>query len=122
MASSTGATLGTCEDEGMNAVEVDIEQLDKARTEGTPLVDVRELDEYVSGHVPGAIFLPMSEIVERSDEVPADGQVYVICHVGGRSLKVVNWLRTQGIDAYSVDGGTKAWVDSGREIVSGPPA
>ena len=113
---------GSCEDEGMNPVEVDIEQLEKAQTEGTPLVDVRELDEYVAGHVPGAILLPMSEIVERVDEVPADGQVYVICHVGGRSLKVVNWLRQQGVDAYSVDGGTKAWADSGRPIDTGPSA
>ncbi|MEA2686696.1 MAG: hypothetical protein QOE93_1891 [Actinomycetota bacterium] len=106
----------------MNAVEVDIQQLEQARAAGTPVVDVRELDEYVAGHVPGVIFLPMSEIVERVDEVPADGQVYVICHLGGRSLKVVNWLRQQGIDAWSVDGGTKAWADSGREIVTGPPA
>ncbi|MEA2932524.1 MAG: hypothetical protein QOI56_1309 [Actinomycetota bacterium] len=106
----------------MNPVEVDIAQLEKARAEGIPLVDVRELDEYVGGHVPDAILLPMSEIAERVDEVPAGGQVYVICHLGGRSLKVVNWLRQQGIDAYSVDGGTKAWADSGREIVTGPPA
>jgi rhodanese-related sulfurtransferase len=105
----------------MNPVEVDIAQLEKARAEGIPLVDVREQDEYVGGHVPDAILLPMSEIAERVDEVPSDGQVYVICHLGGRSLKVVNWLREQGVDAYSVEGGTKAWADSGREIVTGPP-
>jgi len=105
---------------GMNPVEVDIEQLEKAQAEGTPLVDVRELDEYVAGHVPGAVFLPMSEIAERVDEVPADGKVLVICHLGGRSLKVVTWLRQQGVDAWSVEGGTKAWADSGRQIVTGP--
>ena len=104
----------------MNPVEVDIEQLRKAQAEGTPLVDVRELDEYIGGHVPGAILLPMSEIVERVDEVPADGQVYVICHMGGRSLKVVQWLRLQGVDAWSVAGGTKAWAESGHDIVTGP--
>jgi rhodanese-related sulfurtransferase len=106
----------------MNAVEVDIEQLEKAQGEGTPLVDVRERDEFVAGHVPGAVLLPMSEIVERVDEVPAGGQVYVICQVGGRSLKVVEWLRQQGVDAYSVAGGTKAWWESGRQIDTGPPA
>ncbi len=105
----------------MNAVEVDIEQLEKARAEGIPLVDVREPDEYVAGHVPDAILLPMSEIAERVEEVPAAGPVYVICHLGGRSLKVVEWLRPQGIDAYSVAGGTKAWADSGRPIDTGPP-
>jgi len=106
----------------MSEEEVDIGQLEKARADGTPLVDVREVDEYLGGHVPGAILLPMSEIAERVDEVPADGEVYVICHLGGRSLKVVQWLRQQGVDAYSVAGGTKAWADSGREIVTGAAA
>jgi rhodanese-related sulfurtransferase len=106
----------------MNAVEVDIEQLDKARAEGTPLVDVREVDEYVAGHVPGAILLPMSEIAGRVDEVPTGGPVYVICQMGSRSLKVVEWLRQQDVDAYSVAGGTKKWADSGREIVTGDAA
>ena len=106
----------------MNPVEVDIQQLEKARAEGTPLVDVREVEEYVEGHVPGAILLPMSEIAERADEVPAGGPVYVICHLGGRSLKVVQWLRQQDVDAYSVAGGTKAWADSGRPIVTGDAA
>ena len=106
----------------MNAVEVDIEQLEKARAAGTPVVDVRETDEYVAGHVPGVILLPISEIAERVDEVPAGGEVYIICHLGSRSLKVTQWLRQQGIDAYSVAGGTKAWADSGREIVTGDTA
>ena len=105
----------------MSAV-VDIEQLEKGRADGTPLVDVREVHEYLAGHVPGAILLPMSEIVERVDEVPADGTVYVICEMGGRSEKVVNWLRQQGVDAYNVAGGTKAWAESGRDIVTGPDA
>jgi rhodanese-related sulfurtransferase len=105
----------------MNPVEVDIEQLEKARAEGTLLVDVREVDEYVAGHVPGAILLPMSEIAGRVDEVPT-GPVYVICHLGSRSLKVVEWLRQQDVDAYSVAGGTKAWADSGRDIVTGEAA
>jgi len=106
----------------MNPVEVDIEQLEGALTAGIPLIDVRETDEYVEGHVPGAVLLPMSEIADRAAEIPADGQVFVICHLGGRSLKVVQWLRQMGVDAWSVEGGTKAWSDSGREIATGPPA
>ncbi len=103
--------------------EVDIEQLEKSRADGViPLVDVREVHEYLAGHVPGAILLPMSEIVERVDEVPDDGTVYVICEMGGRSQKVVRWLRQQGVDAYNVLGGTKAWIESGRDVAVGPPA
>ncbi|HEX7277241.1 MAG TPA: rhodanese-like domain-containing protein [Acidimicrobiales bacterium] len=106
----------------MNEGEVDIEQLEQGQAGGVPLVDVREADEYLAGHVRGAILLPMSEIVERVDEVPADGTVYVICEMGGRSRRVVQWLRQQGVDAYNVAGGTKAWIESGREIVTGTAA
>jgi rhodanese-related sulfurtransferase len=56
----------------------------------------------------------------RVAEVPTNGPVHVICHLGGRSEKAVQFLRQRGIDAYSVTGGTKAWTDSGREVVSGP--
>lgn len=101
-------------------LEVDVDQLERARAEGTPLIDCREPDEYVAGHVPGAVLIPMSQFVERAGEVPSDRQVYVICGVGGRSLKVVEWLRRQGYgEAFSVAGGTKAWVESGRPVVEG---
>ena len=84
-----------------------------------PLIDVRENDEYLGGHVAGAKLIPMSEMMARADEVPTEGEVYVICQVGGRSLKVTEFLRGRGVDAYSVAGGTKAWYESGRPVVPG---
>ncbi|HEX2192725.1 MAG TPA: rhodanese-like domain-containing protein [Acidimicrobiales bacterium] len=100
--------------------EVDVDQLDAARAEGAPVIDVRQPDEYDTAHVPGARLLPLNEVPARMGEVPADGTVYVICQTGSRSARATDFLRRQGIDAQNVAGGTKAWVESGRAIARGP--
>jgi rhodanese-related sulfurtransferase len=83
----------------------------------TPLVDVREPDEYAGGHVEGAVLVPMGVLPVRVDEIPRDRTVYVICHSGGRSGQVVGWLNQQGYDAVNVEGGTAGWAMSGRPVV-----
>lgn len=103
-----------------NVPEVDVAQLDEARQAGAVLIDVRESDEYEAGHVPGAVPIPIGEVVARLDEVPADGPVYVICETGGRSQRVTQFLRSKGVDARNVAGGTTAWARSGRPAVTGP--
>jgi rhodanese-related sulfurtransferase len=98
---------------------VSVDELEVARAGGAPVIDVREPDEYEGGHVPGAVLIPLGQVVERVDEVEQTGPVYVICGTGPRSAKAVQWYRAQGIDAINVDGGTKAWVDSGKPTVPG---
>lgn len=100
--------------------EVDVDQLDAARAEGAPVIDVRQPEEYDAGHVPGARLIPLSEVGMRLAEVPTDATVYVICLSGSRSLRATEFLRAKGVDALSVSGGTKAWIESGRTVVRGP--
>ena len=83
----------------------------------TPLIDVREDWEFESGHVPGAVNLPMSVIGDRLDELP-DGPFDVICKVGGRSGRVVEALAARGHDATNVDGGTDEWIAAGFPVES----
>ncbi|MCA1847231.1 MAG: rhodanese-like domain-containing protein [Actinobacteria bacterium] len=99
--------------------EVTVDELEKARAGGAPLIDVREPEEYVSAHVPGAVLIPLGEVVERVEEVNATEPVYVICGTGLRSAKAVQWYRRQGIDAYNVAGGTQAWIKSGKPAATG---
>lgn len=88
-----------------------------AERSNTPLIDVRERDEYARGHVPGAVNIPMSEIGSRLDELP--GEAFdVICQVGGRSARVVEALESRGYDVTNVDGGTGEWIAQGREIAT----
>lgn len=101
----------------MQVPEIDIDELVQRRAEGAPLIDVRQPDEYAEAHVPGARLIPLGEVVERVDEVP--DQVYVICRSGSRSAKAVEFLRTKGIDATNVAGGTLAWLSAGHDVATG---
>lgn len=104
----------------MSAPEVTIDELMAAQAGGAPLVDVRQPEEYEVAHVPGARLIPLADVVARVGEVPVEGPVYVICQSGARSLRATEYYRNRGIDAYSVAGGTKAWVEAGHLAVSGP--
>ncbi len=86
---------------------------------GAYLLDVREPDEWAAGHAPGAHHLPMMEVPARMAEVPADGDVVVVCRSGGRSAQVTAYLAQHGWDnVRNLDGGMGAWQDAGRELVS----
>lgn len=106
----------------MDVPEIDIAEAVRRHAAGTPVIDVREPDEYVEGHVPGAPLIPLGTVVDRVGEVPAEGEVLVICKAGGRSRKAAEFLRTQGIDAVNIAGGTMAWVDAGHRVVLGDEA
>jgi rhodanese-related sulfurtransferase len=99
-------------------VEIDTDAL-AAHLPGATLVDVRQPDEYRAGHVPGAALIPLAELPDRVTEVPKGSTVYLICAVGGRSKRAAEWLAGQDYDVVNVAGGTKAWIDAGRPVVTG---
>ena len=99
--------------------EISVDDLAARLETGAVLIDVREPDEYVDGHVPSARLIPLAEVPERLAEVPADHTVHVVCRSGGRSLRAAEFLASRGVDAVNVTGGTLAWIESGREVVTG---
>ena len=103
----------------MDVPEIDITEAARQHLAGTPVIDVREPDEYTEGHVPGAPLIPLGSLQERVDEVPTDGQVLIICKSGGRSMKAAEFLRGRGVDAVNVAGGTMAWIEAGERVVTG---
>jgi rhodanese-related sulfurtransferase len=100
--------------------EIDIDALERHLADGVLVVDVREDDEYVGGHIAGAVHMALATVPERVAELPTGQPVMVVCQVGGRSARAVQFLRAQGLDATNVAGGTKAWAESGRALVTGP--
>jgi rhodanese-related sulfurtransferase len=82
------------------------------------LLDVREQDEWLAGHAPDAVHIPMTQIQDRVGEVPGDRTVYVVCRMGGRSLQVAAWLNHLGRDAVNVGGGMRSWEFARRPMVS----
>ena len=74
------------------------------------LIDVREADEFASGHLPGAINLPLSDFLERYEELDKDKPYYIICRSGARSAQACAFLEEEGYDVTNVAGGTIAWM------------
>ncbi|MDO5683348.1 MAG: rhodanese-like domain-containing protein [Propionibacteriaceae bacterium] len=99
--------------------EVTIADLAAARLTGAVVVDVRETDEYVEAHVPGAIHIPLGLLPHRLDEVPDGEPVYVICHSGVRSQYGAQVLAAAGRTALSVAGGTSAWIHARHPVQTG---
>jgi len=79
------------------------------------IVDCREPAEHDAQRVPGTVLLPMSELIARIDEVPADGPVAVLCRSGNRSAQVADYLTAQGEwgEVANIEGGIIAWAAEG---------
>ncbi|MFB6816047.1 rhodanese-like domain-containing protein [Streptomyces sp. NPDC056347] len=102
--------------------EVDLESFAADMAAGAFVIDVREPDEYVAGHVPGVHSAPLSALESALDVLPVDRTVYVICATGNRSLRAADRLAAHGVDALSVAGGTTGWARTGRPLATGTAA
>jgi rhodanese-related sulfurtransferase len=74
------------------------------------LLDVREHDELQAASVDGALHIPMREIPARLAELDADKPLVVMCHSGGRSRRVAEFLLGNGFtNVFNLKGGIDAW-------------
>jgi rhodanese-related sulfurtransferase len=99
---------------------VDVAGLAAARDAGKVpiLVDVRTPGEFAGGHVPGAVNIPIDALPSRLAELEPhrQGDVYVICEVGGRSAAASRQLAAAGFQPIDVRGGTSAWRAAGQPV------
>lgn len=94
--------------------EITVEELALWRNEGREhiLLDVREGWELDLCSIDGALHIPMNEIPAGLDRIGRDEPVVVMCHHGGRSLRVAAFLQAQGFGkAINLAGGINAWAD-----------
>ncbi|MFE5732173.1 rhodanese-like domain-containing protein [Streptomyces sp. NPDC056528] len=94
---------------------------DEARTRLHELtvIDVRTPGEFASGHVPGALNIPLARIEEALPEIrgAADrGEVLVVCASGARSENACRTLAEHGVTATTLTGGTNAWAAGGHDL------
>jgi rhodanese-related sulfurtransferase len=80
------------------------------------LLDVREPDEIATAAVGGALEIPMREVPSRLAELDRAKPLVVMCHSGGRSRRVAEFLAANGFEnVFNLRGGIDAWsleVDS----------
>ena len=79
-----------------------------------PLIDVREVWEFDTGHLPGAVNIPLGELPRRLAEIPQGATPVFICKSGGRSLAACSLALQAGIASpANLEGGLTAWA---REV------
>lgn len=95
-------------------IEVDVKSVHQWQTsrQDWVLIDCREASEFETASIDGAVLLPMSQwqnVSAKLDEFK-DKHLVVHCHHGGRSMRVVRWLRENGFpSAQNMAGGIDAW-------------
>lgn len=76
------------------------------------VVDVRQPAEYTRGHIPGATFIPLNELMADISGLPPDKDLIFYCHSGGRSLAAASMVSEEMAAAnkiYNLVGGIMAW-------------
>ena len=83
------------------------------------IVDVRTLEEYTSGHLEGALLIPVSELESRLDELSTEDELLIYCRTGNRSVSAVTILETHGFTKlYHMTEGITAWIQAGYPTVT----
>jgi rhodanese-related sulfurtransferase len=99
------------------------EALKIAKEPETSLIDVRTSQEYVEGHIEGAVNVPVAEIQSSWQGLPKDhyAPIIVYCTIGVRSSKARVILKERGYTrVYNLKGGIESWKAAGQPVVKSP--
>ncbi len=69
------------------------------------IIDVRDAWEFESGHIDGAVNIPLGQLEANYSILPKDAVYYIICLTGHRSDEAAGFLSAQGYNVVNVMGG-----------------
>ncbi|MEU6526541.1 rhodanese-like domain-containing protein [Streptomyces sp. NPDC046924] len=102
----------------LTPVTLDTDQA-RARLGELTVIDVRTPAEYASGHLPGALNIPLDHVRRALPEIrhaAERGDVLLVCASGARSGNACTLLTEQGVPAATLAGGTNAWAAEGHDL------
>lgn len=82
------------------------------------VIDVRSPGEFASGHIPGAVNMPLEQVESRLADMRASEPVVLVCQSGQRAEICRNLIERHRDDLNVLEGGTSAWQAAGYPIVS----
>ncbi|MER6414329.1 rhodanese-like domain-containing protein [Streptomyces humidus] len=91
----------------------------RTRLHELTVIDVRTPAEYASGHLPGALNIPLDQVRRALPEIrhaAEHGDVLVVCASGARSEGARKLLAEQGVTTATLAGGTGAWASQGHDL------
>ncbi len=111
---------GAAQSNGL-ARAITVQEAAAKREAGAFILDVRELSEWNTVHIPNATLIPLGELASRVDELPKDQEIVVVCHSGNRSAQGRDILLKAGFtQVTSMAGGMTQWESAGYPSVSEP--
>lgn len=102
--------------------EVALNEVDTALTQADAVIDVREADEYASGHLPGAIHMSRGLLEFKLSAHPVlnnrNAKLVVYCKTSGRAALAAQQMQAMGyLHVVNIAGGYDAWVAAGKPTV-----
>ena len=86
------------------------------------LLDVRTVKEFEAGHIEGAVNIPVDEIRNRLNEIPAGKRIDIYCEAGLRGYLASRILRQNGFnEVFNLSGGYVLWNACTRETALTKP-
>ena len=87
--------------------------------DGLIVLDVRNRSEWATGHIAGAVHIPLGELPQRLVELPADGTIVTQCASGGRSAIAASLLLLAGAPSVeNLSGGIQGWTNAGFALTT----
>jgi rhodanese-related sulfurtransferase len=106
--------------EGMEPVDRN-DLLERVKQGAVTVLDVRPVEEYRAGHIPGALSVPLAELEKRFSKLPRDQQIVAYCRGPYCVLAVqaVEMLRQRGFQAIRLEEGVQDWQAMGLRVDTG---
>ena len=103
---------------------LDVTELSEKLNNGKqPLVlDVRQPEEFRTGHIAGAKSVPLSDLTGKTRSLPRNREIVCVCASGSRSHSATRSLIDAGYDAHNMKGGMLAWRSAGLPVKKGDAA
>jgi rhodanese-related sulfurtransferase len=103
---------------GNLSVSIDVITLRDQSLAQVQLIDVRSGSEFASGHIRGAVNIPMDQIEARLDDLRPAVPIVLICQTGKRARMTASLLEPCKRQLAVLEGGTSAWIRAGLPVVS----
>ncbi|MGA7855788.1 MAG: rhodanese-like domain-containing protein [Candidatus Acidiferrales bacterium] len=104
----------------MSAREITVCELQESRreTRAGQWIDVRSPSEFATGHLPGAVNIPLAQIEGRQLDLRPDLPIVLVCQAGTRARIAAGLLESRRSDVSVLSGGTNGWVKAGLPLVA----